>query len=103
MTSLDSSFIIVDDERDLPTLSLPEVNQTLTEIKSEPVGDSTTLCAIPEVDYFSISQYICLSRIHLIYPVLLHLMHMIGRIKVLWGDYARKAVISLMLMAECVA
>ena len=41
---------------------------------------------------------------HPIYLVLLpHPMHMIGRIRVLEGDYARKAGISLMVTAGCVA
>ena len=48
MTSLDSSFIMVDNEKVLPDLSLSEIHQTMTENKSEePVGDSTTLCSAP--------------------------------------------------------
>ena len=48
------------------------------------------------------SQCIHLSRIRLIYLVLLHRMPMIGRFQGLMGDYARKAGISLMLTAEFV-
>ena len=48
MTSLDSSFIMVDNEKVLPDLSLSEIHQTMTENKSEEsVGDSTTLCSAP--------------------------------------------------------
>jgi hypothetical protein len=86
MTSLDSSFIMVDNER----------------VENEPVGDFTTLGPVPRVDIF-FSLCILLSRIHLIYLVLLlHPMHMTGRIKVLKGNYAHKAAISLMGTAEYV-
>ena len=44
MTSLDSSFIIVEGEKVLSPQTSPEIKQTMTESKSdEPVGDSTML------------------------------------------------------------
>ena len=50
MASLDSSFIIVDEDV-LPTVTSPEIKQSMTESKSdEPVGDSTTLGSAPRVD-----------------------------------------------------
>ena len=52
MTSLDASFIIVDDEKVLPA---PVIQKTVTESKSdEPVGDFHDIRSSvhPEVDIF---------------------------------------------------